>query len=129
MKHAVVIVDSSVWIDYLAGAINPEMELAAVEARLLLSPLAVAEVLSGDLMPDHRETIGWFLQEFPMHPTPLGHWMAVADLRRMLRARGVNVTLPDAHMAQCALDVDATLLTRDDVFLRIATHTSLRVLR
>lgn len=129
MKRAVVIVDSSVWIDYLSGTVVPEVERAAGEARLLLSPLAIAEVLSGDLTPHYREVVGWFLQEFPIHPTPLGHWMEVADLRRTLRAKGVNTSLPDAHIAQCALEVDATLLTRDDIFLRIAKHTSLRVLR
>ena len=127
MKHAVVIVDSSVWIDYLAGEVIAEVEAAAGEARLVLSPLAIAEVLSGDLTPRNREVVGWFLQEFPIHPTPLGHWLDVADLRRMLRGKGINVTLPDAHMAQCALDLDATLLTRDDIFHRISAHTSLRL--
>jgi predicted nucleic acid-binding protein len=127
MKPVAVIVDSSVWIDYLDGEVIAELETATAEARLLLSPLAVAEVLSGDVTPRYREMVGWFLQEFPMHPTPLAHWLAVADLRRLLRFKGVNVTLPDAHIAQCALDVDATLVTRDDIFLHIAKHTPLRL--
>ena len=129
MKRAVVIVDSSVWIDYLSGNEVPELERATAEAQLLLSPLAIAEVLSGDLTPHYRETVGWFLQEFPIHPTPLGHWMAVAELRRTLRTKGVSTSLPDAHIAQCAMEVGAALLTRDEIFPRIAGHTTLRVLR
>lgn len=45
----------------------------------------------------------------------------------MLRTHGINVTIPDAHLAQCALDRDATLLTRDEIFTRIAEHTPLRL--
>jgi predicted nucleic acid-binding protein len=53
--------------------------------------------------------------------------MNVGNLRRMLRAKGINTTIPDAHVAQCAIDLDATLLTRDDIFARIAAHTPLRL--
>jgi predicted nucleic acid-binding protein len=45
----------------------------------------------------------------------------------MLATRGVNVTIADAHVAQCALDRGATLVARDDIFPLIATHTSLRL--
>ena len=122
-----VIVDSSIWIAYLSGAAFPQIELAATNASLVISPLVVAEILSGDLGPDARLTFGELLQDFPIHRTPLSHWMAVGELRRMLRARGINATIPDAHVAQCALDLDATLLSGDAVFLHIARHTPLRV--
>lgn len=94
---------------------------------LVLAPLVIAEVLSGNNTPRQREAIGDLLQEFPLHPTPLSHWMALGALRLALRHHGINVTIPDAHVAQCALDLDATLLTRDDIFLRISAHTSLRL--
>lgn len=62
-----------------------------------------------------------------VHKTPLGHWIDVGLLRRDLRRKGITVTLPDAHVAQCALDLDAVLLTRDAIFTDIARHTALRV--
>lgn len=93
----------------------------------MLAPLVIAELLSGDISLRQREMIGELLQEFPHHATPLEHWMLVGELRRMLAAHGVNVTIPDAHVAQCALDRDATLLSRDHIFPRIARHTSLRL--
>jgi predicted nucleic acid-binding protein len=51
----------------------------------------------------------------------------VGDLRRHLADKGVSVSTPDAHIAQCAIDREALLLTRDAVFERIAKVTTLRV--
>jgi predicted nucleic acid-binding protein len=51
----------------------------------------------------------------------------VGDLRRGLAAKGVAVSTPDAHVAQCAIDRDALLLSRDGVFKEIAKATRLRV--
>jgi len=124
-----VIVDSSVWVDALAGETIAELERAIADNAIVLSPLVIAEVLSGETTPRTREAVGQLLQDYPLHETPLGHWMEVGELRRLLRAKGVNVTIPDAHIAQCALDRDAVLYTRDDIFVLIAKHTSLRLTR
>ena len=122
-----VIIDSSVAIDLLHGERLTAVQTALAEGSLVLSPLVVTEVLSGDLSLAQRATFGEFLQDYPMHPTPLEHWINVGNLRRMLAFRGINATIPDAHVAQCALDLDATLLTRDEIFTRIAAHTTLRL--
>jgi predicted nucleic acid-binding protein len=124
-----VIVDSSVWIDAFGGETIVEVERAIADNRIVLSPLVIAEILSGETAPRTREAVGLLLQDYPLHPTLLDHWIRVGDLRRMLRANGVNATIPDAHIAQCALDRDAVVYTRDEIFVRIAKHTSLRVTR
>ena len=94
---------------------------------MVLAPLVIAELLSGELTPRLRELVSGLLQDYPLVDTPLQHWMDVGRLRRMLRTKGVTVTLPDAHVAQCALDLDALLLTRDEIFAQIAGHTALRL--
>lgn len=55
----------------------------------------------------------------------------IADLCAGVRvARSVlKVTVPDAHVAQCALDRDAMLLSRDAIFSQIAERTKLRLRR
>ena len=122
----VVIVDSSVWIDYLeSGAIGAVEALAG--ARMVLPPLVIAELLSGELTPRLRDLVSGLLQDYPLADTPLQHWISVGSLRRTCAAKGLKLTIPDAHVAQCALDLDAVLLTRDEVFHQIATHTSLRL--
>jgi len=37
------------------------------------------------------------------------------------------VSTPDAHVAQCALELDAPLLSRDRLFVKIAALTRLRL--
>ena len=115
------------WIDALTGETFRVIEDAMVAGTLYLAPLVVAELLSGELTPTQRETMFQLLQEYPLCDTPLAHWMGVGGLRRALRARGVNVTIPDAHVAQLALERDAELVTRDDIFVRIAAYTPLRL--
>lgn len=122
-----VIVDTSVLIDLLGGTRYLILDRALADGSLVLPPLVIAEVLSGEMTPAGRVMLGDLLQDYPLHTTSLEHWMDMGTLRRSLRAKGLNVTLPDAHVAQCALDLDATLLTRDDIFLHIARHTPLRL--
>ena len=122
-----VIVDSSVWIAALAGETFAEVESAMTAGRIVLSPLVIAELLSGDNTLEDREFIGQLLQDFPLHETPLGHWIRVGNLRRLLASKGVNVTIPDAHVAQCAIERNATLYSGDCIFVSIAKHTPLRL--
>jgi predicted nucleic acid-binding protein len=114
-------------MDRFKGHPNEALDEALIEGTAVVPALVVAEIFSGVTTAEQRIAIGEFLQETPMHPTSLGHWMAVGELRQELRRKGVSVSLPDAHIAQCALELDALLLTRDDIFPLIARHTSLRV--
>jgi len=51
------------------------------------------------------------------------------NLRATLLRRGVTVSTPDAHVAQCAIDRGALLLTHDAVFHKIARIAPIRVAR
>jgi len=122
-----IVVDTSAWIDFFAGKPAVALEDALAQGTAVIPPIVVAELVSGATTTDQRHRIGELLQDAPIHDTPLEHWVRVGDLRRMLSRKGVNVTVPDAHVAQCALDSDAVLLARDSVFPLIARHTALRL--
>ena len=122
-----VVVDTSVWIDFFAGRPMPSLEDALAQGSVVLSPLVVAELVSGARRSRDRESITGLMRELPLHETPLDHWVRVGDLRRQLRGRGLAVSTPDAHVAQCALDRGALLLSRDAVFQRIAAIGKLRL--
>ena len=119
--------DSSILIPALAGETVPAVEDAMRRGAGVLPPLVIAELISGAQTLAARAAIGELLQEAPVHPTPLGHWIAVGELRRNLRRKGLEVSTPDAHIAQCALDRDALLITRDAIFRRIARRSALRL--
>ena len=124
-----VVVDTSVWIDVLGGTDSHDVDGAVAAGIAVIPPLVVAELVSGATTPRQREAIGELLQDAPIHEAPLAHWIRVGDLRRSLARKGLSVTIPDAHVAQCALDRDAILLTRDAVFGKIAKHVPLRLPR
>lgn len=122
-----VVADTSVWIDFLAGRAAPELEDALARAVVVLPPIVVAELVSGARRRRDREAIAGLVAEIPLHETPIDHWVRVGELRRRLGERGVSVSTPDAHVAQCALDRKAVLLSRDGIFSKIARFTELRV--
>jgi predicted nucleic acid-binding protein len=124
-----VVIDTSVWIDALAGAKIQRIEDALADGSAVIPPIVIAELVTGAASLAVREAIGEFLQETSIHDTPLEHWIDVGNLRRFLARKGLNVTVPDAHVAQCALDRDAILLERDAIFAAIAKHTPLRLAR
>jgi predicted nucleic acid-binding protein len=67
------------------------------------------------------------VRDLELVETPREHWVRVGELRRRLRSRGLTVSTPDAHVAQCALDVRGILLSSDAVFRRIGRLTELRL--
>ena len=103
------------------------MDAAVMAQTLVLPPIVIAEILSGSDTPWARVAIIEFLLDFPMHEVTLDHWMSVGLLRRDLKRHGINVTIPDAHITQCAIDLDATLIARDKIFRLIAEHIPLRL--
>ncbi len=123
----VVVVDSSILIDYVTTGGLDEFHKLIGDRPLFIPPLVVSEVLSGTNDPVARVLMGELLQDTPVHETPLAHWINLGTLRFNLSRRGLNVSLPDAHVAQCALELNATLLTRDRIFRLIAEHVPLRL--
>jgi len=111
----------------MAGQPDELLRNALHNETVVLPPLVVAEMVSGATTLEQRSAVGEIVQEALLYETSLGHWIDVGILRRELRRKGVTVTLPDAHVAQCALELDAVLLTRDAIFAQIAQHTALRV--
>lgn len=122
-----LVVDTSVWIDFLHGVDVPLLEDALARGVVVLPPIVIAELVSGARRPPDRAAIVDVLRDLAVHETRRDHWVRVGELRRALRERGFAISTPDAHVAQCAIDRDARLLSRDAVFRRVAEHSTLRL--
>lgn len=122
-----VVVDTSVWIEFFAGRPAERLDDALRLGAVVLSPVVVAELLSGARHAHDRAALLDLLADLPLHPTPFAHWVAVGDLRAILRRRGLSVSTPDAHVAQCAIERDALLLSNDAMFRRIAKLSALQL--
>lgn len=122
-----VVVDTSVWIEFFAGRRVAGLDEALRQGNVGLSPVVAAELMSGAHRERDRAALLSFLEDLPLIDTPLAHWIRVGNLRRRCREKGLSVSTPDAHVAQCALDQDALLLSRDGVFEKLARWAALRV--
>ena len=124
-----LVVDTSVWIEFLGGRDLPELEAALKEGRVILPPVVFSELLSGPTAGGQERKLLDLMEELDLHETPRPHWLAVGRLRRHCRNKGFRVSIPDAHVAQCALDVEGVLYSFDTVFQRISRIVPLKMIR
>jgi tRNA(fMet)-specific endonuclease VapC len=122
-----LVVDTSAWVDYFAGAEVAGLEDALADGRVYLPVIVVAELLSARLSPRRHAQLYDFLADLPLCDASFEHWVRVGRLRTTLAARGLTISTPDAHVAQSALDLDGSLLTHDRIFSRVAPHIRLRL--
>jgi predicted nucleic acid-binding protein len=126
-----ILVDSSVWIDFLnsnRGRAGDELErLIRSGARLVLAGVIVTEVLQGlkrDVAEVARLLAGWPLIE----PGGFGTYVAAASIFRQARERGLTLSTVDALLASLAIEYQAALFTLDKDFERLA-FSGLRLYR
>ena len=122
-----VIVDTSVWVDWLKGRPVVAVDQALDRGLVVLPPLVIAELVAGARRAGEREQLEAALADLPMCDCQRSHWARAGALRARALAHGVSLSTPDAHIAQCALDLEATLLTRDTVFAQLAKLCPLKL--
>ena len=122
-----LLVDTSVWIDFLAGRTTRAVEhfRERLEAReaFALTELIYLEVLQGVRDPDAARKVSAYLrgQLFLAPRRGLQTYDAAADLYRRCRAAGVTVrSTIDCLVAQTAVDYGMVLLHSDRDYERIA---------
>ena len=122
-----LVADTSEWIEFLAGRPADLLDNALASGLVVVPPVVIAELLGGARSREEKMGLEDLLRDLVLHKTNFDHWVRVGELRRTLRTAGVSVSVADAHVAQCALDRNVMLLSRDAIFTRIAEHSSLRV--
>ena len=127
-----ILVDSSVWIDFFSSAPGPggrELRRLIVESEpIALSGIIVTEVVQGlvrdaGLIEHHLRR--WDLLELQGFET----YRRAAGLVRLARSRGVTLTTADALIATLALECGAVLFTLDRDFSHIASFMGLKLHR
>ncbi len=116
------------WIDYFrTGQAEARIEQALELGALVLPPVVAAELLSAPIKKSERAALMSFLRSLPLHTCPFEHWVRVGELRSLAALKGLALSTPDAHVAQCALDSEAGLLTTDKVFMLLANIAPLKL--
>ena len=127
-----LIVDSTVWVDYFNGVENPQtdyLEKIADKALILIGDLILAEVLQGFRddadFEKARRAFGKYLQVEMVNPA-----LALKSARnyRLLRRKGITVRKTiDSLIATYCIENDHELLHTDSEFDGYEKHLELRV--
>ncbi len=128
-----ILVDSSVLIDYLEGHENPAVdrfiEVLDRDIPFGLSPLTVVEVLQGAATAKDFETLRGYLSSQSIYDLAggLDSYIAASRLYFDLRKKGISVSSSvDCLIAQTAIEHDLFLLHNDSDFERIARVSPLK---
>lgn len=125
-----IVIDSSVWIDYFNGITSPETD--KLDALLGVEPLAVGDVILADVLQGFRSDTDYKTAKSLMSSLivveMLGEANAIkcADNYRALRKRGVTIRKTiDVFIATYCIEDKCPLLFQDQDFLPFVEHMGL----
>lgn len=127
-----ILVDSSVWIDYFRSA--DTAQVALLDSLLGRSPLAIGDLIAAEVLQGVRDeqefrSVKTTLEAFD-HIDLVGYELAVkaSENYRSLRARGVTIRKTiDTLIATRCIEDGLTLLHADQDFVPFVEHLGLRV--
>ena len=128
-----VLVDTTVWIDFFAGRNESHVmslqELNESEEELSLCGVILAEVLQGIRSDAEFIKTKEYLGDLIFLPMWHATFVQAAEIYRSLRKKGVTIRKPvDCMIASVAIEFNIQLLHNDRDFNNIAKHSKLRIL-
>ena len=125
-----IVVDSSVWIDFLNGVSTPEVD--RLDALLGVTPLAIGDLILVEVMQGFRNerdvaTARQLFRSLALLPLLEGSnpWKA-ADNYRQLRRKGITVRKTiDGIIATACIEANLPLLFSDRDFQPYVEHLGL----
>jgi predicted nucleic acid-binding protein len=128
----VIVVDSSVWIDYFHGVSTPEVE--RLDGLLGVTPLAIGDLILVEVMQGFRTdqdvaTARQLFRSLALLPMLGGSnaWKAAENVRQ-LRRKGITVRKTiDGIIATACIEANLPLLFSDRDFQPYVDHLGLEV--
>ena len=129
-----ILVDTSVWIDFFAGRDLPHVatleQFILENEDLALCGIILTEILQGIADDKAHRRVRSDLSPLIMLPMPETVFIRAADIYRKLRKAGITIRKSnDCIIAATALEHRCRLLHNDKDFLPIAEYCSLKVVK
>jgi predicted nucleic acid-binding protein len=128
-----LMVDTSVWVDYFNGYPSPEAEYLhdrlVANDPIVLPGIVVTEILAGLRREDEAQRIGDMLAAFDAPPElTSSDYRSASGIYRTCRTAGASIrSVVDCLIAQICIRHRFELLSKDKDFARIARHASLQI--
>jgi predicted nucleic acid-binding protein len=116
---SLVIIDTSIWIEYLRGAdaeLGVRIEKLIHSDEAIITGLILGELLCGARDNDEFVTLGRVLDGLHCLTDDKEVYREAANLAWQLRAQGIRVPLSDLSIAAQSLRSGAPIMTRDGHF-------------
>lgn len=131
MSGELVLVDTSVWIEFFNRPLSREAQMVKelLEAdRVALAGAVLTELIHGARSPKERELLARTLSILPFLEPDREDWLRAGFLLNDLRGRGLTLPVTDAILAQLCLRHRLALFSLDHHFNRIEglLHFSLK---
>jgi len=128
-----VLVDTSVWIDFFAGRNLPHVRrlesLLAKGEDLCICGIVLTEILQGIRADATYRRTRAYLEALLFLPMDREVFLRAAEIYRLLRKRGITVRKPvDCMISSVAIEHDVGLLHNDRDFVPIAEHCGLQAI-
>jgi predicted nucleic acid-binding protein len=120
--------DTSTWVAFLEGGAGQDVSLldrALLDGQVLMVPAVLTELLSDPALPAN---LGARLCQIPLVEIEAGYWQRAGALRAKALKKRRKARLGDALIAQCCIDRNISLVTRDRDFHVFAEATGLNLL-
>ncbi len=119
--------DTSSMIAYIQGEAGKDVEqitLVLEKEELILPPPVLSELLSDHALP---QEIANTLMLLPRASIKEGYWERVGFLRASILKQKRKARLADSLIAQCCIDHNYSIITRDKDFKNFAKYTNLKI--
>ena len=129
-----ILVDTSVWIDFFAGRDQPHVALLEQsildDEDLALCGIILTEILQGISDDTTHRRVRRYLGPLILLPMPERVFVRAADIYRKLRKTGITIRKSnDCIIAATALEHHCQLLHNDKDFSPITDHYSLKIVK
>lgn len=127
-----VLIDTSVWIDYLQGTAAEELQqfvddlLAAKE--IIVPRIVLAELVQGARSEKDISVIREFLDAFTVIGEGGRTWLDAGRLSYLLKKKGKTINLADCYIAILAKENHSSILTMDKHFREIQKEMGLELM-
>jgi predicted nucleic acid-binding protein len=130
MKDNRILIDTSVWIDYLKqaqGPLHDKVDEILEGVEIYVPKIVIAELIQGAKSEKEIAVIEEFTSAFTIVDQTENTWHNAGMLSFSLKRKGITVGLVDCYIAVLAIENKCAIYTLDDHFKGIAKVSDLKL--